>query len=677
MSSALPIYQQADPINVPIRPLSLGMIRNQPEGGIPRGAMLRAENFIVGSKGAYRRPAWVRAIGTPVDYPPVQEVIQLWKSDGTQQVVVVDSKFVYEWSLGSDTLTGKYLVYSTGTASSSGTTVTGAGGAAWVTGDIKTGDVMVLDANGTGDGPEEIEIDAVGGETTITLVSTPVGTYGAGTDYEIRKAMNPQAPNMLDWVIADNKIIFVDGERYPFSYDGTTFGVYHASITIKPRCVAYFLDRVWFGGYVSGSTDYRQYMQWTLTTNRQTLSGYSLGLPYIPGALRRLLPLGVNLVAYFDDSVWLGRQTGIAGDALPVAFTRIDTTGMGLIGPRAVVELEGAHFMVGSDDVYPITNRGVEKPIGTPVAAEMLDGIAYPWLVRCAVDFAQKRVVVGVPTSSEQIERIWSYHTKAGVWSYDNLYGDTLCSSSAASSLTWDTYGSAPYATGTISGTGTTVTGSGGQAFDTEVEVGATVFVDTDGDGWYETSYEVDSVTDATHFETTATVVDFTADPYYIVNPEDSWEQIPYLTWFAFGSEVSMTRNLYLGRDGYVCTFQDDQTLDNGAEEITAILETGDDDAGSPDDDKTYLRFGVRIDRALTANLSVGLRYSLDQGETWTTPSYGNRTIVAGKRETFFGIRGTGSQIRFEVTFRGSVESFYVTEMTYRVIGRGLEVSVS
>ena len=251
-------------INVSMRPLNKGMITDFPSDMLPTGAFNLIENANVKQVGIKRRGGFV-AFGAAVDYPPIVGMVDLWKTDGTQETIIMDQKFIYRITLTG--VVGKYDTYSTGTIETAVAVVTG-DTTGWDTADVNPGDVMILDANGSGDGPEEIVILTQADDTTITLVSTPVGTYAAGTDYEIRRAFAVPEGNLLDWTVTNqNKILFTDGVRTLRSYDGADFEEYSSDITEVIDTVLYFADRLWGARVVASSVDYRYRIIWTSTTD--------------------------------------------------------------------------------------------------------------------------------------------------------------------------------------------------------------------------------------------------------------------------------------------------------------------------------------------------------------------------------------------------------------------------
>ena len=200
----------------------------------------------------------------------------------------------------------------------------------------------------------------------------------------------------------------------------------------------HFLDRLWFGHITSGGTEYRQKIAWSKTTDKTDFShGYELSLPYTQGFVRRLVPMGPLAVAYFTDAIWVGRQTGIAGDALPLSFTQVGKAGLGLVGDRAVVAWGNYHYFVGSDNVYRFSNKGLEA-IGTPVLSKTVKECSYPENIVVAPDPATNRIVFWFPQDYEQISELWFFNYQIGAWSYAEFPVQMLALSAIINAVTFD-----------------------------------------------------------------------------------------------------------------------------------------------------------------------------------------------------------------------------------------------
>lgn len=418
------------------------MIRNISPTLIPAGGVYTAKEFFVNEEGPKRRGGTVALFGgATVDYPPVRSVISFRKTDGTLQVMVLDSKFLYVG--GASSLTGKYLTVDSGTIACSGTTVTGSG--TDFTDDINEGDIIVLDADGSGDGPEEAEIASIGGGTSLTVDAAPTGTYAAGTDYEIRKAFGAADPYRVDWTLARNKLVFTDFARRPLSWDGSQFDYLTGTTNVDfiPRCTLFHADRLFFGGELNSGTDYRQGLTWSITTDitdftlPTTSTQMRLDLPYNSGYIHRLTSLGPLLVQYHTDAIYVGRPTSF-GNSLPFAFDKVETGGIGLVGPRAVYSWIEGNFFVGQDDIYFMNLNGGLERIGSPVVKETIGAVTNYAGVYVTSDPVRERIVFGFPDQGDEITKQWSFSYKANAWSYNELPATFLANEEVVFDTTWE-----------------------------------------------------------------------------------------------------------------------------------------------------------------------------------------------------------------------------------------------
>ena len=675
----MPIWQQASPRLIPFKTINGGIRLDASTLEMPPNACLDAANWSIGLLGPVRSSLlqYYLASGYTVDYPPIRGVVNFYKADGSQVTIVFDRKFIYEVNPSSG-FTGKYMTEAVGTiaATAGSVTITGTG-TGWNS-DVNPGDIIILDADGSGNGPEELEISSVGGATALDVSTAPTYNHAAGTDFVIRKAFAASTPYQVDYVVADNKVIFVDSNRYATAYDGTTYDEYTSSYTDIPTAVAYYMDRVWFGRIQTGAADHRQRWVWSKTTDHTDFSeGYFADTPYVRGYIQRGLPLGPMMVSYLTDSIWLGRRTNIGGNALPLAFDYAQSRVIGLTGPRAVCMWQDVHYFVSQDNIYANTNRGLVA-IGTPVVTETIRKCSNPYNIFVTPDPTNDRIVFGFPTDGD-IAKLWFFNYKAKAWSYDEVICTMIQNANVGSSLTWDSLNSGDYSTGTVDGTAaaSAVVGTG-TLWNANAAVGDTIFIDDDGDGEYEQWYEIDTVTDDTHLIVVGTLsASFAGKPYYIVAAADAWESLDstYPTWDSMGQEDGAVSYFFIGKDGRLFTLSDSATTDYNGSTPTAVLVLGDYEEGTPSNDKYWSRLSLRIDRYLSGDVVFKIRYSTDQGRTWYTVD-DDIKIAEGDLEGYTNFKARGSLIRFEISTSSTVESFAISQLTRRVLKRGLEISV-
>lgn len=120
---------------------------------------------------------------------------------------------------------------------------------------------------------------------------------------------------------------------------------------------------------------------WTPSVTTQCASGR---LVDTAGAITAMRTLGENVVAYKDGSMYLATYEG------PPAVWRFDliSTEVGCASHDAVVELNNAHYFVGTDDFYRYSLGGLPVPIGSPIKEWFFSRIdkTYKGLMRAAHD---------------------------------------------------------------------------------------------------------------------------------------------------------------------------------------------------------------------------------------------------------------------------------------------------
>ena len=187
-----------DPILVPIRPLG-GMIRDAPSTRIPPGHFFTLSNLYVMTDGLTKRPEYIAfSGGSQIDANdrPIIGIAPVWHTDGSQYAALLTSRYLYGISAYAAPVAA-YWTYSTGYVTVSGTAVSGYG-TDWdnSTEYILAGDYIVIDADGSGDGPEEIEIASVDDHNSITLTSAPTGTYTATEHMEYGDCEDTNSPTL-------------------------------------------------------------------------------------------------------------------------------------------------------------------------------------------------------------------------------------------------------------------------------------------------------------------------------------------------------------------------------------------------------------------------------------------------------------------------------------------------
>ena len=452
-----------DPANVPIRPLDKGMLLNVPSKGLAMGAFVDLQNYIASQRGLTRRSGLNQLMGSnqtnALDQPLI-DLVPLWKTDGTQIAALLTSRYFYQFNLYSSPSV-KYwqgAAASVGTVANTGAAVTGTSTrfeSAHADGWAMAGDFLVIDPGGSDTGPETVEIASVASDTALTLVSAPTKDY-SGEDYYIQHAFQVDDNYLIDSTVVGgvtNKIIMADRARPPYTYDGTTFTTLLATMLYCPATVLYFggsrSDRLWIANTkevtaasdISTYLEYRHRIRWSSATDVTSFTATdSIDLPYTSSEIKKLLNIGHIIMVYLGDAVFYGRPANIVG--LPYVFDRMGTSGIGLVGPKAITSYMDTHFWVGQDDIY-VTGGDLQRvPIGTPVVKETIDQCEYPGKVYVCPDVSRHRILFGFPRSSETIERIWSFDYRAKSWSYEEIDASFIANPLLDLGLAWSDLGS-------------------------------------------------------------------------------------------------------------------------------------------------------------------------------------------------------------------------------------------
>lgn len=281
----------------------------------------------------------------------------------TQKQILCTTRDVLEYDEETDIALLLNRRFATGTVAVSGTAVTGTG-TGWVTAGIKAGDMIHF-----GNAAQRsltatwYEIDAVGGETGITL-TTSAGTIGAGSVYTIRRTFTGDVSDLWDsdtFVAPDDGVgddlwIATNFREYPQSWDGAaTQLIDHADLEFKCRRVAVFKNMLIYGNLELDAGD-------LLPTS---IINSDVGKPFIAGALGagisgqfrvhdgvdgilELEDMGDNLIVYSERKLIVSQ---FVGDPLVFAF-REAASGVGPIASRLIADYGDYHEFIGTDSMY-------------------------------------------------------------------------------------------------------------------------------------------------------------------------------------------------------------------------------------------------------------------------------------------------------------------------------------
>jgi hypothetical protein len=420
---------------------------------MPKESAWTASNFWAQTQGLYRRPGYEYfggAAGTGNNLN-VFDLITYFDSSGPQETVVIDSDNLYTMTYSS--FSQKQSTYAVGSGEVDGTlngsTLT-ATTSLWATdaSNVNPGDRLILDSDSsmTNPGPHTYYIGTVTDDTTLELVDSDgveidfPETF-TNEDYVIQRCWVTNFPYYVDWIVADNTVLFAENGREPWSWNGSAWGAYAITENSVAKywqatCIGYQGDRIWMGDILDGANRYRQRIKWSeVTTHTEFPAANYVDLPYTAGSILRLIPMDDWLIAYLDDAVYVGRPTNMT--ALPYSFKMIETLESGLVGMKAVCKAHGGHYFVTKDNIWKFSITGLE-PIGTPIAKEALENCKRPYAIWAAPDVPHHRVCFAIPGSGDTFEKIWSYDYQSKAWSYEVIEGSSLSFRGVTFAYGWD-----------------------------------------------------------------------------------------------------------------------------------------------------------------------------------------------------------------------------------------------
>lgn len=278
---------------------------------------------------------------------------------GSEELVFVTDTDIFRY-VSETSVTFLTPRYQTGTASRSGNTVTGGGGAAFVTGDVSVGDEIHFGAAdyitypGTWD-----TITNVGGETTLTTSGS--GTVASGA-YTIRKKFTGDIDNVWQNAIFVNaspsnedELWMTNGVDTIVRWNGIDNQVEEmTSLGFTSKALVVYSNMMIFLNLTQGGTSKPTDM---INSNPGEPQNVSSGLSEqfkVHGhvdAIQRAVPIGDNLAIYSytnDGAVTLAQ---FVGDPLVFAFRQV-ANGVGPTAPNAVADFGNYHEFLSVDGQY-------------------------------------------------------------------------------------------------------------------------------------------------------------------------------------------------------------------------------------------------------------------------------------------------------------------------------------
>lgn len=304
---------------------------------------------------------------------PVMHLESIALRSGVEHLLMATLKDVYKYDLNTDSIAFLTPRYVTGTASASGTAVTGVG-TTWST-NAKAGDFIHFGSNSQTD-PNAVwyEIANVGGNTSITLTSS-AGTIANG-NYTIRKvftgdindlwqtAMFYNAPGNADeWWITN-------GQDAIMRWNGTNTQLEILSMGFTAKTLAVYANSMIFLNLVQSGEIKPADMINSQPGDPKDVAGAASDQYKVhgfSGEVYKALPIGDLLAIYSKNNVTVAQFVG--GD-LGYVFRQV-VSGTGALGPRAIADFGDYHQFVSVDGLYVFDGATIHE-VGAHVWRDVL-----------------------------------------------------------------------------------------------------------------------------------------------------------------------------------------------------------------------------------------------------------------------------------------------------------------
>lgn len=193
-------------------------------------------------------------------------------------------------------------------------------------------------------------------------------------------------------------------------------------------------DDRWWCSALNDETDWTPSIATQCTTGRLVDS---------PGEILAIRPLGQDLVAYKDSSIYVGRYAGPPG----VWEWRLIPGRVGVASPNSIIDIGNAHLFIGREDIY-LFDGNYPRPLESPLKEWLYSRIDKPYMARVSHLYDPYEALVyffyaAGTTDGLPNECIVYNHKSNKFGRFDPLYGTTATDKKFIAGLnfvgkTWD-----------------------------------------------------------------------------------------------------------------------------------------------------------------------------------------------------------------------------------------------
>ena len=210
----------------------------------------------------------------------------------------------------------------------------------------------------------------------------------------------------------------------------------------KAQCVASNLGFVMLGNYNDGTaypdgwacSALENITSWTASSATQAARGR---LYDTPGPIRALAALRDSIIAYKDDSIYVGEYVGDTSNGIIWAW-RLISDKVGCSSPNGIGVFNDMHYFLHRSGFYVFDGTAVRR-IGRECTNHLFDTIAGATggitfsKTQVSVDQTQNIVMFAMRAASEtKITTVYCYNVETNRWSY--IFGATIFTAAAGSS---------------------------------------------------------------------------------------------------------------------------------------------------------------------------------------------------------------------------------------------------
>lgn len=370
---------------------NLGLYLDRPSIALDQGALQDGLNFRIKLGELNNLNLGWSAWNSVVLNGPVAFIQQFTTSAGINSLILASPTDLYMFNVGAGRVFYISPIYNTGTASASGTAVTGSG-TLWnttVAGDTwknaKAGDQISFGSSSQNDPTATwFTIQTVNSDTSLTLTAS-AGSVGSG-NYTLRRRFTGgvftdpwqtetfvNAPGPVDLIFMTNGVDNI------VSWDGVQAQVTkQIGFGFTAQTIVQYGDMMLYGNVVQGSS----YLGTTFLNSDigkpANVGSASTGVAgqFIvqgqPDPILAMKRLGPYLIFYCQHNIIMGSLTG---NSLIFAF-RIAAANKGIVGHNAISTFPTIHQFIAPDSMYQFDGSNTQ-PVNTHIWRNLLSSVDY------------------------------------------------------------------------------------------------------------------------------------------------------------------------------------------------------------------------------------------------------------------------------------------------------------